>query len=350
MLADGPPRQVFREHAPELDEYGIWIPQVTELALAHGWPGELPLTVAEARRLGIALSASAGRSQTPVAKRQEGPPAAVAESRLLNYSAPGSLATNGPGSGPRTMPALAVSQLTFAYPGGPPVLRDVTLEVSAGDFAALVGPNGSGKSTLAGLATGVRLPPRGTVRLFGRDVRDLSAADIADRAGYVFQNPEHQFVADTVADELAYSLRARRRPEAAVDRVIHDLIERFGLAGLEAANPFTLSHGQKRRLSVATMLAAGQQMLVLDEPTFGQDRRGAQALMNLLSELNRRGVTLIMITHDMRLVADHARSVVVLIEGQVVFTGTPAALFEDSQLLARARLLPPPLVELGIMK
>jgi energy-coupling factor transport system ATP-binding protein len=227
----------------------------------------------------------------------------------------------------------------------------VNLRVPQGDFAVLAGPNGSGKSTLASLAIGLRSPPRGTAWLFGCDVRDLSAAEIADRAGYVFQNPEHQFVADTVADELAYSLRARGRPEEAVERAVRDLLERFNLAGLALANPFTLSQGQKRRLSVATMLAVGQRLLILDEPTFGQDRRGSARLMGLLDDLNRAGVTLLMITHDMRLAAEWARTAHVLAEGRIIFSGPPAELFAREDVMQAARLIPPPLVELaGLVK
>jgi energy-coupling factor transport system ATP-binding protein len=241
---------------------------------------------------------------------------------------------------------LAIAHLTFAYPGGAPVLNDVNLRVPEGEFAVLVGPNGSGKSTLAALAMGLRPPPAGAVTLFGRDVRGLTTAEIAERAGYVFQNPEHQFVADSVADELAYSLRARRRPEAEIARTVRALLARFSLDGLAEANPFTLSQGQKRRLSVATMLAVGQRLLILDEPTFGQDRLGAARLMGLLGELNRDGVTLLIITHDMRLVAEWAQRVHVLAGGRILFSGSPADLFARSDVLRAARLLPPPLVEL----
>jgi len=246
--------------------------------------------------------------------------------------------------------ALEITNLSFAYDPARPVLRAVNLRLPAGDFAVLVGANGSGKSTLAALAMGLRPPPHGTVTLFGADVRDLSAAALAERAGYVFQNPEHQFVEDTVSDELAYSLRARKRPEAEVDEAVRGLLARFSLADLAQANPFTLSQGQKRRLSVATMLAVGQRLLILDEPTFGQDRRGSARLMGLLGELNRAGVTLLMITHDMRLVAEWARVAHVLAGGRIIFSGPPGELFAREDVMSAARLLPPPLVELATRK
>ena len=126
-----------------------------------------------------------------------------------------------------------------------------------------------------------------------------------------------------------------------------NLLERFSLRGLAGANPFTLSQGQKRRLSVATMLAVGQRLLILDEPTFGQDRRGAARLMALLDDLNRAGVTLLMITHDMRLMSEWAGRVHVLAEGRIVFSGSPGELFARDDIMRQARLIPPPLVELA---
>ena len=121
----------------------------------------------------------------------------------------------------------------------------------------------------------------------------------------------------------------------------------FGLLPLQAANPFRLSHGEKRRLSVATMLILGQELLVLDEPTIGQDRRNATLLLAICEQLHAAGRTVVMITHDMRLVAEHARTVVALVDGRVAFAGTPVDLFADAALLARAHLEPPPLLELS---
>lgn len=236
--------------------------------------------------------------------------------------------------------AVRIRRLNFAYADHAPVLRGVNLDIRQGEFFALVGPNGSGKSTLAQLSIGL-LPHThsGEIRLFGERVEDLSLAELTERAGYVFQNPEHQFVTDTVWDELAYSLRARRWNRARVHSRVEELLTHFGLTAHRQQNPFTLSQGQKRRLSVGTMLVAGQRLLILDEPTFGQDRRTALALMSTLADLNRQGVTLLMITHDMRLVKQYAHRVAVLLEGQIAFSGPPQELFAHQDLLERARLI-----------
>jgi energy-coupling factor transport system ATP-binding protein len=219
------------------------------------------------------------------------------------------------------------------------VLRDVELEIAAGEFAALVGPNGSGKTTLARHLLGLLpRPARGQVLLFGDPVQQLGLPELTRRAGYVFQNPEHQFVTDTVWEELAYSLRARRTAESEVRGQVEDMLERFGLREHARRNPFTLSQGEKRRLSVATMLALDQRLLILDEPTFGQDRRASLALMDSLAALNRSGVTILIITHDMRLVRRHARRALALVGGRLVFSGSPPDLFDRPDLLAAARL------------
>jgi energy-coupling factor transporter ATP-binding protein EcfA2 len=219
--------------------------------------------------------------------------------------------------------------------------------VPAGSFVAVVGPNGAGKSTLAAHLIGAIRPPAGTVRLFGRDVRTTPPETLARLVGYVFQNPEHQFVARTVYEELAFGLRVRRVPEPEIVARVETMLADFGLAALGPANPFTLSHGEKRRLSVATMLILGQEVLVLDEPTFGQDRQNTVALMAKLVDLHRAGRTIVLITHDVRLVAEYAEEVAVLIEGAVVFSGPTDELFRNPALLERAHLVPPPLLELS---
>ncbi len=222
-------------------------------------------------------------------------------------------------------PAVRMRGVSFRYhPQGPWILRDIDLTIPQGDFLALLGPNGAGKTTLARLMTHLGLrPTTGQVWLFGDPVEHLPRDEITRRAGFVFQNPEHQFVTERVWDEVAYSLRARGWPEERVRERVDALLERFGLAEWAAMNPFRLSQGQKRRLSVATMLALAPRLLILDEPTFGQGRNTAYALMDHLWRLNQEeGVTIVMITHDQRLTRQYARHVAVLQEGRLAFHGS----------------------------
>jgi energy-coupling factor transport system ATP-binding protein len=175
----------------------------------------------------------------------------------------------------------------------------------------------------------------------------MSAAEVARTVGYVFQYPEHQFVGRSALDDVAFGLRRAGQPEPEALRRAQTMLDQFGLGDLALAHPYSLSHGEQRRLSVAAMLVLGQRGLLLDEPTFGQDRRNADLLLDKLGALALDGHAIVTITHDMRLVAERAQRAIAMSDGQVIFDGPPAALFADESLLRRAHLRPPPLFELG---
>ncbi len=232
--------------------------------------------------------------------------------------------------------------LTLAR-GRTPVLHDVDLTVRAGEFVAIVGANGAGKTTLLQALAGVIPAPRGAVRVDGVDPARAQLRDRARRIGFVFQNPEHQFIAHTVFDELAHGLRLQRLADDEVRARTTELLRRFGLEASAHRHPFLLSGGQKRRLSVGTALVAGAPVLALDEPTFGQDRARADELLHLLRELNAAGTTIIVVTHDMQLVTDHASRTIVVADGRIVADAATSAVFADEALVERAGLCLPPL-------
>ncbi|BAL86417.1 putative ABC transporter ATP-binding protein [Actinoplanes missouriensis 431] len=179
-------------------------------------------------------------------------------------------------------------------------LRPVSIAARAGEVLAVTGPNGAGKSTLALLLGGLLAPTSGRIEAFGdkRPPHRWRAATLTQRIGSVFQNPEHQFVTGRVADELALGPRRVGRSPAEVREIVDELLQRLRLEKLAEANPYTLSGGEARRLSVATALATAPRLLVLDEPTFGQDRRTWQELVGLLGELRDAGHGVVAVTHD----------------------------------------------------
>jgi energy-coupling factor transport system ATP-binding protein len=186
--------------------------------------------------------------------------------------------------------------------------RDLGLDLAVGEVLGVTGPNGAGKSTLALTLAGLLAPAAGEVRAApalaagaGPHPHRWRSRDLLTRIGMVFQSPEHQFLAATVRAELAIGPRALRRPDAEVEARVDELLERLDLASLAGANPFTLSGGQQRRLSVATALATAPRVVVLDEPTFGQDARTWTELVALLDDLRRSGGALVAVTHDDRL-------------------------------------------------
>src|SRR5919199_1050 len=250
------------------------------------------------------------------------------------------------------LPVAEAVSIGYRYDrDGAPALQQVSLRIAEGEWLALVGPNGSGKTTLAKHLIGLLKPQSGSVTILGRDTRGASIRELARLVGYVFQNPEHQFVADTVEEELFFSLRAAGAPEDTLADRVRDSLAHFDLGGLERRHPYSLSGGEKRRLSVATMLITRPRLLILDEPTYGLDRRSTQHVTRAVEEAARShddgyAATLVMVTHDMRLVAEYATSAAVMRGGQLVYRGSVDGLFEDEDLLVRCSLDVPPFARL----
>jgi energy-coupling factor transport system ATP-binding protein len=202
----------------------------------------------------------------------------------------------------------------FGYQRGEPVVRDIALQAKAGERIALVGPNGSGKTTLARLLVGLLRPDHGRIELAGEDPSRVPAATLARHAGYVFQEPERQFLGQTVGEEIRIGLT-----DDELTRV-DDLMVRLGLPleRFEERSPYRLSGGEQRRLSLACVLVRRPALLVLDEPTFGQDRRGYEGLLGILAEHLDDGACLIAGTHDLRFVGDVARRVLEMEGGWII--------------------------------
>lgn len=230
-------------------------------------------------------------------------------------------------------PLLSVCSVNLAY-GQSPVWNDVSLDVHAGTITAIVGPNGSGKSSLLQVLAGLQKPTEGQVALHGRSIGNWNKKARAGAVAYCFQNPEYQFIYERVADEVA-----NRIVDGEMPTQTRSLLAELGLADAGAQSPFALSQGQKRRLSVAVMLRDDHDLYLLDEPTFGQDARTQALLMGKFCALRDAGKAVVMTTHDMSLVSRYADQVVVLANGRLVFTGTPAELWAHEQVMREAHLL-----------
>ena len=333
LIADGSVDSVLRDRAAELNELGVWMPVSALAGLRLRESGyaldPLPLTVGELRG---ALERTPARTAADTAST-------VAASTVAALGTSGPPPSTDP---PSADPVIRVRDLTVRR-GRTTVLHGIDLDVQAGEFLAVVGPNGAGKTTLVQALAGVVPPPRGRVVVGGVDPGRASVTDLATRVGFVFQNPEHQFVTYTVFDELAHGLRASGVDEAEVRSRVSDMLNRFALTGREASHPFLLSGGQKRRLSVGTAVIAGAPVLALDEPTFGQDRARADELLGMLADLNARGTTVIVVTHDMQLVTEYATHTAVIADGRLLRHAPTAEVFADDDLLRAAGLRRPPL-------
>ncbi|MCR6097584.1 ABC transporter ATP-binding protein [Salipaludibacillus agaradhaerens] len=218
------------------------------------------------------------------------------------------------------------------------ILTELNVSLRKGEFIAIVGENGAGKSTLLQVMAGLLSPKQGKVIFLGQTLDEWTEGDLRRAMGFVFQNPEHQFITDTVADELAFGMKLNDQNPSDIENKVAELLHHFQLENHRWHNPFSLSGGQKRRLSVATMLDETPELLLFDEPTFGQDAHTTTELMKIILDLKAKGTTIVFVTHDMNLVDMYSERVIVLDEGRLAFQGTPAELWSDHELVYRARL------------
>jgi energy-coupling factor transport system ATP-binding protein len=248
---------------------------------------------------------------------------------------------------PNTGPLVAVRALSFNYPDGPPVLDSIDLQITPGEFVAIIGQNGSGNTTLAKHLVGLLRPVAGTVMLDGRDRTAMRPAETAAEVGYVFQNPDHQIFAATVEDEVAFGPRNFDLAPGEVQRRCDEVLHAVGLQDARALDPFLLSKGERQRLAVASVLALRPRLLILDEPTTGLDYREQRRMMALVTQLNRDGIAIVMITHTPWLVAEYARRVVLMRGGRKLFDGGVREFFARDELLASSSFRAPEATELS---
>ncbi|MFP7297191.1 ABC transporter ATP-binding protein [Neobacillus niacini] len=294
ILFDGTPEQCFGEFAPYIQKEGIWLPKVVEAGIkaksAGLFKGErLPLRHHELLS-GLLNSPDFFKKEIKTITKRD--------------------------------PILEVNGLSARG-----YLKNINLRIHQGELTALVGANGSGKTTLSKSLAGLIPVTQGEIHFKGLSLSKWKEKDLYQALGYVFQNPEHQFIADSVYEEIAFGLEDKS--------IVLAILEKLGLEKHANSHPFTLSQGQKRRLSVATMLVHEQDLLILDEPTFGQDANTAYEIMRVLDEKNG---AVFMITHDMELVDQYADTVHVLNKGELIFSGPPESLWENHEVVDTARL------------
>jgi energy-coupling factor transport system ATP-binding protein len=318
LAASGTPQEVLRDHGMEMmEDLGIWLPESAEIGISLQKSGlwksaEIPITVPDTIRM-------------------------LEESRLLCKRIDGFPLSEQPAGSGATL--IEAKHLVYAYGRGAAALDDVSLEIHAGEMLAIVGRNGAGKSTLAKLLVGLLKPQKGELILFGKSAKQWNVQELSNRIALVFQNPEHQFLTDSVTDEIGYSLISRGMGDPAERaKIIQETITMLGLNGMESIHPFALSAGMKRRLGVATMLVCNPEVLIVDEPTYGQDKEMTHTLMERMEEIRKRGIAVVMVTHDMRLVQEYAHRVVVMSEGKVHYDGDPSRLFEQTEILQSSNL------------
>ncbi|NMF00162.1 ABC transporter ATP-binding protein [Aneurinibacillus aneurinilyticus] len=294
IIGEGTPQDVLRQYAKEIEAAGIWRPRLFPYTMdkVSADPSH-PLQIAWRD----SLEQSKKRAQAPKQKRLD----------ICN-----------------------VRDLTISY-GKTNVLEHISFDITEGEWTAIVGENGAGKSTLLKALAGLEKGRQGNIYIQNRPIRKWPTAKLYEQVGFVFQNPELQFVTDRVYDEVAFGGRIRKFDESKLSEKTHRLLQEFSLDAHRDAHPFTLSQGQKRRLSVATMLLFEQKLLLLDEPTFGQDEATSTQLLARLMQRKEQGTAIVMVTHDMDIVDRYADRVLWISDGAIRFDGAPYRLFSSEE-------------------
>ncbi|MTV48396.1 ATP-binding cassette domain-containing protein [Heliobacillus mobilis] len=243
-------------------------------------------------------------------------------------------------------PLIEVRQLKHIYRSGGEALKGIALTIDAGEMIAVVGRNGAGKTTLTKHFNGLLRPTTGTVLLDGQDTAKLPVAQLARTVGYVFQNPDHQIFHERLFDEIAFGPRNLGLRGDELTTRVDSALKAVDLTDYRDRDPGELSRGQRKRAALASVLAMETAVIILDEPTSGQDYQESEQIMAILQELNRRGHTIIFITHDMELVQEHACRVLLIDDGKLVIDSPPRELFRQEQALTSAGLRLPPTAEL----
>jgi len=239
--------------------------------------------------------------------------------------------------------ALRSVNVWYSYPSRPDsvVLAGVSAAILKAEFVALIGQNGSGKTTLAKHFNALLRPQKGSVEVNGEDIGRRLTATLASTVGYCYQNPDHQIFAATVAAEIEFGPRNLGVPEAEIQARTRRLLDLVGLRDEAFSYPFSLGRGQRQKVAVASVLATEPQILIVDEPTTGLDSKGGHAMMELMRQLNQAGNTVIIITHDMSIVAEYSERVICMANGRIVADGSPSSVFKNRAALAEAGLRPP---------
>jgi energy-coupling factor transport system ATP-binding protein len=255
----------------------------------------------------------------------------------------------GAGKGPDGEVLVKFKDVAFGYEAEREVLHGINLEINRGDVIAVLGPNGAGKTTFVKHAIGLLKPKSGSVLVSGRDTREASVAEIASMLGYVFQSPSHMLFAPTVREELAFGPTNMKHPKDQIEQEVKEALKIVNLSEKENDPPLALSFGQQKRVSIAAILAMQSKILVMDEPTAGQDY---QNYMNFMDSILKMPVfeAIIFITHDVDLAVIYANRVLMVNDGQLVADGKPQDVLRDFDRLRANRLIPTSLLDLNLKR
>ncbi|MGB9673259.1 MAG: ABC transporter ATP-binding protein [Anaerolineales bacterium] len=331
-VLQGSPSEVFA-HVAQLDMAGIKTPAMIRAQIRLLTPATNPKENAPSVKTDLSIADLAGEIKS-----------AVREGKLTVKQPDAIPHTSQSTLSPESQPILEARALTVEFPGPPRVtaLQGINLRINQGEFVGVIGQNGSGKSTLVKSFVGLLRPQHGEVLYKGQNIHKLSVGEIARRIGLVLQNPDYQLFTSSCRDEVRFGLQNIGVPESEIPRLIEEALDLVGLKDEADLFPFRLSFGDRRKLAVAATIALQPEVLIMDEPTTAQDHRGRYQLADLALELHqKKGSTIIMITHDVDLIARYAQRLIVLHAGNILLDGKADQVFVQIEELKKSFVVPP---------
>jgi len=241
---------------------------------------------------------------------------------------------------------IEVKDIYFAYPNGIEALKGISLTIKEGEFIAIMGQNGAGKTTLIKHFNGLLKPTKGDVLVDGINTKETSVAKLARNVGFVFQNPDNQLFCETVEEEVAFALKNFGFEESTWKKRVTWALNLLGLAEYRKTSPFMLSGGERKRVALASVLAWDPKVVVMDEPTIGQDYEQKEKLRQFIVQLNTQGKTVVVVTHDVEFVAECNPRVILMAEGKIVADGIGKKVLTDVTGLAQASIVPPQITKI----
>ena len=240
---------------------------------------------------------------------------------------------------------IRFEHVSFGYNGGS-TIDDLSFEITKGEFVAIIGENGAGKSTISKLIDGLIKPIYGQITVAGLDTAATKTSTLAKHVGFLFQNPDRQICQNTVYKELRFGMELVYKDHDKIDAQIDKIISVFGFHANR--DPFTLSRGERQRLALASIIAVEPEILILDEPTTGLDYKECMQVMAAVKALNEKGVTVVMVSHDMEIVLDFADRLLVISGGRLVADGKTREIFRNAPAMCAASILPPQITALAL--
>jgi energy-coupling factor transport system ATP-binding protein len=243
---------------------------------------------------------------------------------------------------------IEVEDVHFSYPNGVEALKGVSLIIKNGEFVAIMGQNGAGKTTLVKHFNGLLKPSEGTVRVDGVETTKTSVASLSRNVGFVFQNPDHQLFSETVEEEIAFALKNFGFDQETIEKRITWALNLLGLEQYRKTSPFLLSGGERKRVALASVLAWNPEILILDEPTIGQDYQQKEKLRQFIVQMQAQGKTVVIVTHDVEFVAECNPRVVLMKEGTIVADGEGREILTTPEVLAQSSIVLPQIAQIFV--